>query len=96
MREWGIRIAIGARPAALLRHVQARGARIAAAGLAVGLVSALLLSRYLRSLLFGVEATDALSYALACTLLLCVALLASYLPARTATRTDATRALRAE
>ena len=95
-REWGIRIAIGARPADVTRQVQARGARIAVAGIGFGLVGAFALTRYLQTLLFGVQPTDPLSFALAALLLFGVALLASYLPARAATRLDAVIALRTE
>jgi predicted permease len=95
-REWGIRIAIGARPADVTRHVQARGARIAIAGIGLGLVGAFALTRYLQTLLFGVQPTDPLSFALAALLLFGIALLAGYLPARAATRMDAVTALRTE
>jgi putative ABC transport system permease protein len=95
-REWGIRIAIGARPGDVMRLVQARGARIAAAGAALGLLGAFVLTRYLQSLLFDVEPTDPLSFVLATTVLFAVALVAGYLPARAATRTDAVTSLRTE
>ena len=95
-REWGIRLAIGARPADVTRLVQTRAARIAIAGIALGLVGAFALTRYLQSLLFGVQPNDPLSFALAVLLLLAVALLAGYLPARAATRMDAITALRTE
>src|SRR5688572_30819531 len=95
-REWGIRLAIGARPADVTRLVQSRATRIAIAGIAVGLVGAFALTRYLQSLLFGVQHNDPLSFALAVLLLFAVALLAGYLPARAATRMDAVTALRME
>jgi ABC-type antimicrobial peptide transport system permease subunit len=79
-----------------MRLVQARGARIAAAGVALGLLGAFVLTRYLQSLLFDVEPTDPLSFVLATTVLFAVALVAGYLPARAATRTDAVTSLRTE
>ena len=95
-REWGIRIAIGARPGDVTRLVQARAARIALAGSALGLGGALVLTRYLQSLLFGVQPTDPVSFAAATALLFAVALVAGYLPARAATRTDPVTSLRTE
>ena len=95
-REWGIRIAIGAKPGDVTRLVQARGARIALAGSALGLGGAFVLTRYLQSLLFDVQPTDPLSFAAATAVLFAVALAAGYLPARAATRTDAVTSLRTE
>jgi hypothetical protein len=95
-REWGIRIAIGAKPGDVTRLVQARGARIAGAGIVLGLAGALVLTRYLQSLLFNVQPTDPLSFTLATGLLFAVAMFASYWPARAATRTDAVTSLRTE
>ncbi len=95
-REWGIRIAIGARPGDVTRLVQARGARIALAGIALGVSGAFVLTRYLQSLLFGVQATDPLSFGGAARLLFAVALMAGYSPARAVTRTDPVTSLRRE
>jgi putative ABC transport system permease protein len=95
-REWGIRMAIGARPADVLRLVQLRSVRLAIAGLVVGMAGALVLTRYLQGLLFEVERTDPLSYATAAGVLFAVALAAGYYPARVATRTDPGITLRSE
>ena len=95
-REFAIRLALGARPGALLRLVLAGGARVAAAGIALGLVGALALTRLLAGLLYGVTALDPLTFAAVPLLLAAVVLLASYLPARHALRVAPVRALRAE
>jgi predicted permease len=95
-REWGIRVAVGARPTDVTRLVQARGARIALAGITLGLAGAFVLTRYLQSLLFGVEPTDPLSFAFAVLLLFLVTMVASYWPARAATRMDTVTSLRTE
>jgi predicted permease len=95
-REIGVRIALGARPGDVLRLVLGEGLRITAAGVAIGLLGAVLLSRLAASLLFGVSATSAAIYAAATVAIVIVTLLASYLPARRATRVDPTTALRSE
>jgi putative ABC transport system permease protein len=74
----------------------ARAVRLASAGVAAGLVAAFFLSRFLGSLLFGISEHDAVAYAGTAVLLVGVALLASYLPARRAARTDPMTALRYE
>ncbi|HEX6107349.1 MAG TPA: ABC transporter permease [Gemmatimonadales bacterium] len=93
-RELGIRMALGAGSARLLREVVSQGLLPVAAGLALGAVGALLGTRVLRSLLFGVGATDPLTFAGVTVVLLLVALIASYLPARRASRADPMVALR--
>jgi predicted permease len=93
-RELGIRIALGGPPAAVRRVVVRESLLIALTGLALGVVASLALSRLLRGLLFGVPATDVVTYAGVSALLLVVALLASYGPARRATRIDPITALR--
>ncbi len=95
-REIGIRIALGAEESSVLMLVVSRALGLAAGGVALGLLGAFLLSRLLESLLFGVTATDLPTYSLVAVLLLGVAALASYLPARRATRVDPNVALRAE
>ncbi len=94
--ELGIRMALGAQPRDLLRMTLRYGLAIACAGLALGLAGALVLTRVLRSLLYQVNAADPLTYAGVSALLLAVALLATYIPARRAARADPLVALRCE
>jgi predicted permease len=94
--ELGIRMALGARRAEVLRLVLAAGGRLVAAGMAIGAVAALGMSRLLSSLLFGISATDPATFALAFSLLPLVALAASLSPARRATRLDPASVLRSE
>jgi len=95
-REIGIRMALGANPARVMRLVLARGLRLAGAGTLIGVLAALVLTQLLNSLLFGVSATDPLTFAAVAGLLLGVALLACYVPARRAMRVDPMVALRYE
>jgi putative ABC transport system permease protein len=95
-REIGIRMALGARPARVLRLVVGEGVLLATAGIAVGLAGALALTRLLANLLFGVTPTDPATLAAAVLLLASIAAVASYLPARRALRVDPAVALRAE
>ena len=94
--EIGIRMALGAQPRDVLRMVLIRGGRMALAGIAVGLVASLGLIRVISNLLFGVTATDPITYAGVSGLLLGIALVACYLPARRAMRVDPIVALRYE
>ncbi|HYM26413.1 MAG TPA: FtsX-like permease family protein, partial [Vicinamibacterales bacterium] len=95
-RDIGIRIALGAAPRDVLRLTMSDGWRMSAAGLAIGIVAALALTRLMRTLVFDVSTTDPLTFIAAAALLAFLALLASYLPAHRATRIDPTIALRGE
>jgi len=95
-REVGIRMALGARPGDVLLLVLRQSLWAAAGGVAIGAVGAAALTRTMRSLLFGVSATDPLTFASVALLLAAAAIVASYLPARRATRVDPLVALRSE
>ena len=92
--EMGVRIALGAQPGDILMFVIARGMSLALAGVAAGTLGALGLPRLMASLLYGVTGSGALLCLAASVLLLALSLLASYLPARRATRLDPVSALR--
>ncbi|MGA3242869.1 MAG: FtsX-like permease family protein, partial [Bryobacteraceae bacterium] len=95
-REIGVRMALGADAADVVRMVMRRSLALAVIGIAVGLGASLYLTRFLESLLFGVKASDAVTFATAGAVLLGVALLAGYLPARRASRIDPAAVLRSE
>ena len=95
-REIAIRLALGATGGEVVTMVLRGGLRLVGAGVVIGAVAALALSRTLASLLFGVSAADAWTYGLTALALVVVAVLASYLPARRATRFDPALTLRAE
>jgi putative ABC transport system permease protein len=95
-REMGIRMALGANRQRILRLVLGEGVRLALIGAALGLVAAFVSTRLIQSLLFEVVATDPLTFVLTPLLLAGVALLATYIPARRATRLDPTLAIRGE
>jgi len=95
-QEMGIRMALGAQRSDLLRLVVGEGARLAVSGVAIGIAASIVITRLLSSLLFGVSATDPITFASVAVLLSLVALLASYIPARRAMRLDPNTALRCE
>jgi putative ABC transport system permease protein len=95
-QEIGIRIALGATPSSVLAMVVKDGMSLVGAGLVVGLVAALGLTRLVSTLLYGVSATDLVTYAAIAIVLAAVALVATVIPARRATRVDPMLALRAD
>jgi predicted permease len=95
-REIGVRVALGARPRAVVAMVVGQGVAMALVGVAIGLAAALALARLLAGALYGVSATDPVTFGLVALTILGATLLASYLPARRAARIDPIVALRAE
>jgi putative ABC transport system permease protein len=93
-KEFGIRLALGAERAHLLRLVLRRGLALTTTGIVLGLAAALLLTRFVASLLYQVDTSDLITFLTAPTVFLAVALLASYLPARRATRADPIEAIK--
>jgi putative ABC transport system permease protein len=96
IHEIGIRVALGAQRADILRIVLGEGMQLVAFGLLAGLVGAVIVTRFLRTLLFDVTSTDPVVFASIATLLAAVALFACYIPARRATHVDPLVALREE
>jgi ABC-type antimicrobial peptide transport system permease subunit len=95
-REMGVRLALGAKSVDVVRLVLKNGIRLTVIGLAAGLIGAWLCTRWISAQLFGVEPSDPLTYAVVAVVLGGVSLMASYVPARRASRTDPLKALRAE
>src|SRR5947209_11484320 len=95
-REIGIRIALGAPTSTIVRLVVGDGLHWTLAGIGVGLAGAVALTRSLKTMLFGVGATDPLTFTLVALAMLVVAAMASYLPARRASRVDPAIALRSD
>jgi ABC-type antimicrobial peptide transport system permease subunit len=93
-QEFGIRMALGAQRASVLGMVLRQGLQLVLAGLAIGLAGALVLTRVLSTLLFGVEPTDALTYLAVSMVLVAVAAAACLVPARRAATVDPMVALR--
>jgi putative ABC transport system permease protein len=94
--EIGVRVALGASTGDILKMILGQGLRTVLAGAAIGIAGALALTRAVESLLFGITATDPLSFGTVTVLLVASALLACYIPARRASRVDPLAALRAE
>jgi ABC-type antimicrobial peptide transport system permease subunit len=95
-REIGIRIALGAKRGRVVKEVVGQSVGIAGVGVVVGLALALTLSRFIRTLLHGVVPTDPLTYSSVALMLFAVAVLASLVPAVTASRVDPMESLREE
>jgi putative ABC transport system permease protein len=94
--EIGIRVALGARPQQVVAHIVREGLWLGLAGLASGAIAAFALTRLMSSLIFGVGATDPITFGVGAALLLAIALLASYVPARRAAGIDPVVALKQE
>jgi len=94
--EIGIRMAMGAEPARILRMVLQQGIVLGAAGVTIGVASAVWLTRFLKTLLFGIQPLDAPTFVTTVVLLFALTLMASWIPARRATRVDPSVALRDE
>ncbi|HEX5885300.1 MAG TPA: FtsX-like permease family protein, partial [Pyrinomonadaceae bacterium] len=95
-REIGIRMALGAQTGAVLKLAVGYGMKLVIVGIIVGLIASFALTRVMSTLLFGVTATDPATFTLISLLLVAVAALASYIPARRATKVDPMIALRYE
>ena len=94
--EFGIRLALGAQTSNVLKLILGQGLRLALVGVSLGLLAAVAFTRLLKGLLFGISASDPLTFALIAVLLVGVALLACWIPARRATKVDPLEALRSE
>jgi ABC-type antimicrobial peptide transport system permease subunit len=95
-RDIGIRMALGAERSGILLMVLRQGTELTVAGVVAGLLGAVALTRVMASLLFGVSATDVMTFALVPLILIATAMIATYIPALRATRVDPTVALREE
>ena len=96
MREFGVRVALGADRASLARLVLGRGCVLVGGGLTLGLVAAVLATRFMRTLTFGIAPVDPVAFGSAVAVLALVSLLAHWIPVRRALRVDPVISLRAE
>ena len=95
-REIGVRMALGATSSAVRRMVVSQGSRVVLVGVALGVGAAFLSTKFLKALLFGVEAVDPKVFAAMSVMMLAVGLLASYMPARRASSVDPIESLRSD
>ncbi|HKQ92749.1 MAG TPA: FtsX-like permease family protein [Blastocatellia bacterium] len=95
-REIGIRVALGAQTRDVMKIVMKQGMRLTFFGIGIGLIGGFALARLMKSLLFGVSASDPLTFAAVAALLVSVAMAACYIPARRAMKVDPVVALRCE
>jgi putative ABC transport system permease protein len=95
-KEIGVRVALGAEPNSVIGLVLRQGAGMIVLGITVGLAGALALTRFMQGIIFGVSSFDLVTFAGVTAMLIAVALAASYLPARRASRIDPMEALRTE
>jgi putative ABC transport system permease protein len=95
-QELGIRMALGAHPGDILSLVLRRGMKLTLIGMALGLIGAVASTRLLRDMLFGIKPLDPLTFAAMTLLLICISLIACFLPARRATKVDPMNVLRSE
>ncbi len=95
-REIGIRLALGATPRHILRLMMGKGMKLTLIGVAIGFVGAIAITRLMRSLLFAVAPTDLMTFGISAIVLIVVALMACFIPARRATKVDPLVALRYE
>ncbi|HEU0252074.1 MAG TPA: FtsX-like permease family protein [Pyrinomonadaceae bacterium] len=95
-REIGIRLALGATPRHILRLMMGQGVKLTLIGVTIGFVGAIAVTRLMRTLLFGVAPTDVMTFGISAVVLIVVAMLACFIPARRATKVDPLVALRYE
>ena len=95
-REIGIRLALGATPQHILGLMMRHGMKLTLIGVTIGVVGAIVVTRLMRSLLFGVAPTDLMTFCICAVVLMVVALLACFIPARRATKVDPLVALKYE